>query len=111
MVAPGGKLGGAVGHGRGPLLRLRGGSLLLAGALARNVSLNGAHGLPVRVGVHARQHGGRGLHAGVMVDMPAHDLAAGAADHKNIPGLEMRSLQQFFRGLPCLRRKFCIIHR
>ena len=60
---------------------------------------------------HARQHGSGSLHAGILADAPAHDLAAGAADHKNVPGLEMRSLQQFFRSLPRLRRKFCIIHR
>ena len=51
------------------------------------------------------------LHAGILADAPAHDLAAGAADHKNVPGLKMRSLQQFFHSLPRLRRKFCIIHR
>ena len=60
---------------------------------------------------HARQHGSGSLHAGILADVPAHDLAAGAADHKNVPGLKMRSLQQFFRSLPRLRRKFCIIHR
>ena len=59
---------------------------------------------------YARQHGGRGLHAGVMADMPAHDLAAGAADHKNIPCFKVRSFEQFFRGLPCLRGKLRVIH-
>ena len=60
--------------------------------------------------LHTRQHGGRGLHAGVMADMPAHDLTAGAADHKNIPCFKVRSFEQFFRGLPCLRGKLRIIH-
>jgi len=52
-----------------------------------------------------RQHGSGSLHAGILADAPAHDLAAGAADHKNVPGLKMRSLQQFFRSLPRLRRR------
>ena len=59
---------------------------------------------------HARQHSGCGLHAGVMADMPAHDLTAGAADHKNIPCFKVRSFEQFFRGLPCLRGKLRVIH-
>ena len=54
--------------------------------------------------LHTRQHSGGGLHAGVMADMPAHDLTAGAADHKNIPGAQVCSRQQFFRCLACLRR-------
>ena len=59
---------------------------------------------------HARQHSGRGLHAGILADMPAHDLTAGAADHKNIPCFKVRSFEQFFRGLPCLRGKLRVIH-
>ena len=60
--------------------------------------------------LHPRQYGGRGLHAGVMADMPAHDFTAGAADHKNISCFKVRSLEQFFRGLPCLRGKLRVIH-
>ena len=45
-----------------------------------------------------------GFHAAVLANMPANDLAGRAADHKNIPGAQVCSRQQFFRCLACLRR-------
>ena len=42
---------------------------------------------------HARQHSGGNLHAGIMADAPAANLAAGAADDENIAGLQMGGFQ------------------
>ena len=53
---------------------------------------------------NTRQHSRGGFHAAVLANMPANDLAGRAADHKNIPGAQVRSRQQFFRCLACLRR-------
>ena len=39
-----------------------------------------------------------------------HDLAAGAADHEDIPSFQVRGFQQFFSSLPGLCGKFCVIH-
>ena len=50
------------------------------------------------------QHSRGGFHAAVLANMPANDLAGRAADHKNIPGAQVCSRQQFFRCLACLRR-------
>ena len=44
-------------------------------------------------GQHPGQHGGGNLHAGIMADAPAADLAAGAADDENIAGLQMGGFQ------------------
>lgn len=59
---------------------------------------------------HTRQHGGGSLHAGILSDMSTHDLAAGAADHEDIPSFQVRGFQQFFSSLPGLCGKFCVIH-
>ena len=53
---------------------------------------------------NTRQHSRGGFHAAVLANMPANDLAGRAADHKNIPGAQVCSRQQFFRCLVCLRR-------
>ena len=53
---------------------------------------------------NTRQHSRSGFHAAVLANMPANDLAGRAADHKNIPGAQVCSRQQFFRCLACLRR-------
>ena len=53
---------------------------------------------------NTRQHSRGGFHAAVLANMPANDLAGRAADHKNIPGAQVCSRQQFFRCLACLRR-------
>ena len=53
---------------------------------------------------NTRQHSRGGFHAAVLANMPANDLAGRAADHKNIPGAQVCSRQQFFRRLACLRR-------
>ena len=53
---------------------------------------------------NTRQHSRGGFHAAVLAHMPANDLAGRAADHKNIPGAQVCSRQQFFRCLACLRR-------
>ena len=55
---------------------------------------------------HARQHSGSNLHAGIMADAPAADLAAGAADNEDVAGLQMGSFQQFFGGPAGLGRQF-----
>ena len=47
---------------------------------------------------HARQHGSGGVHTGMMPDLPADDLAAGAADHKDVPCFQMCGSQQFLGG-------------
>ena len=50
---------------------------------------------------NTRQHSRGGFHAAVLANMPANDLAGRAADHKNIPGAQVCSRQQFFRCLAC----------
>ena len=59
---------------------------------------------------NTRQHSRGGFHAAVLANMPANDLAGRAADHKNISCFKVRSFEQFFRGLPCLRGKLRVIH-
>ena len=44
-------------------------------------------------GQHTRQHSGGNLHARIVADTPAADLAAGTADNKDIAGLQMGSFQ------------------